>query len=224
MLFRFLKTPHLKERGITGIETAIIMIACVAVAAVFVITALSAGLFSTQKSQEAANSAQAHLQSTLSVRGEVLAYRGDSNISDSIGKIYFALTNCLIDGEAVDLTPPYRLNGGTGALEPSGLNSTTTITYIDDNVTAAQVPWTLTWGHAHTDDYMLSEQDEALITVWLHPYNGVAWSAGGNPPFLGDNYLSTRRKFTLVINQYNGAGLQIQRTTPVYLDPTTNLH
>ena len=41
------------ERGITGLETAIILIAFVVVAAVFAYTVLSAGLFSTQKSQEA---------------------------------------------------------------------------------------------------------------------------------------------------------------------------
>ena len=37
------------EKGITGLETAIILIAFVVVAAVFAYTALSAGLFSTQK-------------------------------------------------------------------------------------------------------------------------------------------------------------------------------
>ena len=38
------------EKGITGLETAIILIAFVVVAAVFAYTALSAGLFATQKS------------------------------------------------------------------------------------------------------------------------------------------------------------------------------
>ena len=160
----------------------------------------------------------------MGIRGDVLAYRGDSNISNSIGKVVFAVTNSLENGAAVDLTPPYQLHGGSGALEPSGLNTTTTITYIDGNVTVAQIPWTLTWGHTHSSDYRLAKQDEALITVWLHPYNGAAWSEGSNPPFLGNNNLKTRQKFTLVINQSNGAGLQIQRTTPVFLDPTTDLH
>jgi flagellin FlaB len=44
MLKRFLG----KEKGITGLETAIILIAFIVVAAVFAYTALSAGLFSTQ--------------------------------------------------------------------------------------------------------------------------------------------------------------------------------
>ncbi len=224
MLYRFLKTIHFREHGVTGLETAILLIACIAVAAVFTFSMLSAGLFSTQKSQGAVNSAQTHLQSSMGIRGDVLAYRGDSNISNSTGKVVFAVTNSLENGATVDLTPPYQLDDASGALEPSGLNNTTTISYIDDNVTAAQIPWTLTWGRVHSGDYMLAKQDEALITVWLHAYDGAAWSEGSSPPFLGDNNLSTRREFTLVINQSNGAGLQIRRTTPVFLDPTTNLH
>ena len=50
MLNKFLK----REKGITGLETAIILIAFVVVAAVFAYTALSAGLFATQKSQGSA--------------------------------------------------------------------------------------------------------------------------------------------------------------------------
>ncbi|HUV53535.1 MAG TPA: archaellin/type IV pilin N-terminal domain-containing protein, partial [Dehalococcoidia bacterium] len=37
------------ERGITGLETAIILIAFVVVASVFAYTVLSAGIFSSQK-------------------------------------------------------------------------------------------------------------------------------------------------------------------------------
>ena len=41
-----------KQQGITRLETAIILIAFVVAVAVFAYTALSSGLFSTQKSQE----------------------------------------------------------------------------------------------------------------------------------------------------------------------------
>ncbi len=53
MFKKFLRLIARDEKGITGLETAIILIAFVVVAAVFAYTALSAGLFSTQKSQEA---------------------------------------------------------------------------------------------------------------------------------------------------------------------------
>ena len=57
------------RKGITGLETAIILIAFVVVAAVFAYTALSAGLFATQKSQEAVYSGLKEAQSTLELKG-----------------------------------------------------------------------------------------------------------------------------------------------------------
>jgi len=44
------------ERGITGLETAIILIAFVVVAAVFAYTVISAGMCTTQKSQQTVHS------------------------------------------------------------------------------------------------------------------------------------------------------------------------
>lgn len=61
------------EEGITGLETAIILIAFVVVASVFAYTALSAGLFSTQKSQEAVYSGLKETQSTIEPKGGVIA-------------------------------------------------------------------------------------------------------------------------------------------------------
>lgn len=78
---RFLKRIWRGEKGITGLETAIILIAFVVVASVFAYTALSAGLFSTQKSQEAVYSGLEEAQSTLEVKGSVIA-SGKALLSD----------------------------------------------------------------------------------------------------------------------------------------------
>jgi flagellin FlaB len=59
------------QKGITGLETAIILIAFVVVAAVFAYTALSAGLFSTQKGQEAVYAGLKEARSTIELRGAV---------------------------------------------------------------------------------------------------------------------------------------------------------
>ncbi len=48
---KFLKTLRREERGITGLETAIILIAFVVIASIFAYTVLSAGIFSSQKGQ-----------------------------------------------------------------------------------------------------------------------------------------------------------------------------
>ena len=68
---------HRGQTGITGLETAIILIAFVVVAAVFAYTALSAGLFSTQKAQEAVYGGLEETQSTIEQSGSVIAYKGD---------------------------------------------------------------------------------------------------------------------------------------------------
>ena len=71
MLKKFMNHMHHNQKGITGLETAIILIAFVVVAAVFAFTALSAGLFSTEKSKEAVYSGLKEAQSTLELKGSV---------------------------------------------------------------------------------------------------------------------------------------------------------
>ncbi len=70
---RYFKNIYKAQKGITGLETAIILIAFVVVAAVFAYTVLSAGLFSTQKSQEAVYSGLAETQNTIDLKGAVVA-------------------------------------------------------------------------------------------------------------------------------------------------------
>jgi len=71
MLKKFMNRMHHNQKGITGLETAIILIAFVVVAAVFAFTVLSAGLFSTEKSKEAVYSGLKEAQSTLELKGSV---------------------------------------------------------------------------------------------------------------------------------------------------------
>lgn len=214
---------HRGQKGITGLETAIILIAFVVVAAVFAYTTLSAGLFSTQKGQEAVYAGLREAQSTLELRGGVIGYQGDANISSSVGKVEFTITNVL-NGEPLDLTPPYVLNSGTGALEASGLDNPTIISFIDDNLSVTESAWTIAWVGYHSDDYILESREKAVITVWLHAYDGSDWAAGANPPFLAANVVDTSHKFTLEVKPPNGAVLPIERTTPARLDAVINLN
>jgi flagellin-like protein len=83
---RYFKNIYKSQKGITGLETAIILIAFVVVAAVFAYTVLSAGLFSTQKAQEAVYNGLAETQSTLEVKGAVLS-QADPKDSDSMDAV-----------------------------------------------------------------------------------------------------------------------------------------
>jgi len=223
-MFQKMIRLHRSQKGITGLETAIILIAFVVVAAVFAYTVLSAGLFSTQKSQEAVYSGLEEVQSTMEMRGSVVAYKGDSNISNTVGKVEFCVADAVSSGEVMDLTPPYELNGTTGALESTGDNNPTQIAYIDENVTIADCAWTLGWIGKHSDDNMLERNEKAVITVWLHSYNGTAWAAGSTPPFLGSDNVSTNHSFTMEVKPPNGAVLAIERTTPPHLNTVIDLH
>ncbi len=219
---RILSQMHRGQKGITGLETAIILIAFVVVASVFAYTVLSAGLFSTQKSQEAVYSGLQETQSTLEPRGSVIAYKGDSNIASTVGKVEITVSGSVKEGQAIDLTPPYALAGG--ALVASGLQNPLQISYTDKNVTIASIPWTLSWSGKQNSDYNLDANEKAIITVWLHSYDGAAWAAGASGTFLAANNLSTDQQFTMELKPAKGAVLAIQRTTPASLDTVMDLH
>ncbi len=222
-MMRRLFRMHRGQEGITGLETAIILIAFVVVAAVFAYTVLTAGLFSTQKSQEAIYAGLAETQSTLEQRGAVVAYKGDANISSYVGKVEITLGSAMASGEAIDLTPPYSLAGG--ALVPSGLENPTQLAYNDSNVTIANMVWTLRWIGNNNNDYYLDVRESAVITAWFHSYDGSIWSYGSTANgFLGTDNVTTDHTFTVEIKPAVGAVLTIERTTPAYLDTVMDLH
>ena len=72
----FAKSLIRDQRGITGLETAIELIAFVVVASVFAFAVLSTGLLSSEKSKETVLGGLEETSSTISVRGSVI---GDSN-------------------------------------------------------------------------------------------------------------------------------------------------
>ena len=61
------------QKGITGLETAIILIAFVIVASVFAYVVLSAGLYASQKTKEAVTSGLGSTMSVLELKGDVIA-------------------------------------------------------------------------------------------------------------------------------------------------------
>ena len=61
------------QRGITGLETAIVLIAFVVVSSVFAFAALSTGLFSSDKAKETHTAGLAEARGTLELKGSVVA-------------------------------------------------------------------------------------------------------------------------------------------------------
>ena len=72
------------QRGVTGLETAIILIAFVVVASVFAFTVLSTGIFSAEKGKETIHAGLREARSSLQLKGSVTA-KGVPEISLSTG-------------------------------------------------------------------------------------------------------------------------------------------
>jgi len=66
--------PRFKDqRGITGLETAIVLIAFVVVSSVFAFAALSTGLFTTDKAKETIKAGLAEARGTMEMKGSLIA-------------------------------------------------------------------------------------------------------------------------------------------------------
>lgn len=70
------------QKGITGLETAIILIAFVIVASVFAYVVLSAGLYASQKTKEAVTSGLGSTMSVLELKGDVIAKMENSVLTE----------------------------------------------------------------------------------------------------------------------------------------------
>ena len=212
MLRKFFK----HEKGITGLETAIILIAFVVVAAVFAYTALSAGLFSTQKSQEAVYAGLKEAQSTLELRGGIIATANTTGSSGTIKQLSFIVSNAL-GGEAIDFTAPTADNA-TGLAEADSSN-VVVINYQDEYQTVEDLYWTVSkLGNADDDD-LLESNERFQITIG----SATAGSGAGNLCDALSNALTTKRTFNIEVLTPVGAVLQMERTTPAYIDTIMNL-
>ena len=215
MMKKLMRKIHRGQRGITGLETAIILIAFVVVASVFAYTVLSAGIFSSQKGQEAIYSGLQQTRSTLELKGGVIAKDTDSN--GYIDQITFTVANAL-GGEPIDFTEPTAAGTDTG-LAAANSNNVVVISYIDKDQRAEDLYWSITkLGNCDSDD-LLEDDEKFQITI------GGA-SAGSGPGNLEDALstdLGTNRTFTIEVKTPNGATLNIERTTPAYIDTVLNL-
>ena len=207
---------HKGQKGITGLETAIILIAFVVVAAVFAYTVLSAGLFATQKSQEAVYSGLKEARSTLELRGGVVAKAGATGAAGTIKQVTFTLSNVL-GGEAIDFTAPTAASDNSGVADSTSINKVV-LNYIDKDQTKNDLYWSVTkLGNADADD-LLEQNEKFEITI-----GGSTGTAGDLLNALVTD-LTVNSTFSVEVLTPVGAVLVIERTTPAYIDTIMNLH
>ncbi len=92
------------QKGITGLETAIVLIAFVVVSSVFAFAALSTGLFSSDKAKETISAGLAETRGTLEQKGSIILTSSTTGTSGVISSIQFQVANAAA-GEPIDLTP-----------------------------------------------------------------------------------------------------------------------
>ncbi|MBI2856684.1 MAG: hypothetical protein HYX95_00045, partial [Chloroflexi bacterium] len=205
------------QKGITGLETAIILIAFVVVASVFAFTVLSTGIFSSEKGKETVYAGLQEARSSIEPRGSMIAYKGKQSTTDTSNTVYkvsFVVSNA-VNGEPIDLTPPYTTNDtGDDPDVDSAANYVTVIQYLDSNQFLSDVPWTVAFIGDNDSDNLLEDNEKAEITVWLlqRDYtvtnatdnSGVKlWSSGGIS--VAGNILNESGKFTLQVKPPQGS-------------------
>jgi len=197
---RILKRKLAKnQEGITGIETAIILIAFVIVASVFAYVVLSAGLFSTQKAKEAIHAGLEEAQCTIEVKGNIYGRMQASVLQE----IYFTVGTST-SGGSIDFT------------DTSGNNSNlVVISYSDNYQIFPTVNWTLTKLNTIDADNMLDNNELFMITVDL-----TVVSANATPAQMPGPY----HTFQLEVKPPSGAVLVLERTLPARVDQIVNLY
>jgi flagellin FlaB len=205
------------EKGITGLETAIILIAFVVVAAVFAYTALSAGLFSTQKAQEAVYSGLKEAQSTLELRGGIVATAGNIGANGTIKQLTFIVANVL-GGDPIDFTPPDPADDNGGQSSSNSTNKVV-INYYDSDQVVTDLFWTCVPLGTTNGNYLLETGEKFQITIGSDDEN----QDGGNLLDALGTHLTVNKTFTLEVVTPVGAVLVLERTTPPYIDTKMNL-
>ena len=136
------------ERGITGLETAIVLIAFVVVAAVFSFVVLSTGLFSSERGKETVYAGLAKTRGSMELTGAVIATSDGTKVTD----LTFGVT-LAAGGDQVNL-------------DNADTNNTTVISYIDGAVTDNDLEYTTT-EIVGDNDKLLEPGELAEVTIDL---------------------------------------------------------
>ena len=128
------------QRGITGLETAIVLIAFVVVSSVFAFAALSTGLFSSDKAKETIQAGLAETRGSMEVKGAIIIEAQTTGLTANATTIAFQVSNAA-GGEAIDLTPGKTLIKYTDAVQSKMFvtDSSTTGSRLPDWATPTRI-------------------------------------------------------------------------------------
>jgi flagellin FlaB len=193
---RLMGKMYRKEEGLTGLETAIILIAFVTVAAVFGYAVLSAGIFSADKAKGTIYQGMEEAKSSMELKGNLIA-NGDT-VNDEVSSVEFVVANAI--GEyPIDMTPEGDVSG----------NNVTVISYSDENQYVSELTgWSIIPLAEADADNLLEIGEQFLVNVDL---SGLTTGLGVNTVF------------TLEIKPPHGATIVVNRRTPAEIDTVMDL-
>jgi flagellin FlaB len=191
-----LRRIHREERGITGLETAIILIAFVVVATIFAFVVLTAGIFSAERGKETVFAGLSKARGTMEVRGGVVVSATGIAPDLTVDSIFFTVATTA-GGESIPL-------------DPTADDNRTVIAYRDALVTDNDV--------AYTADDIIGDDDSLLEPGEVKV---IVISAAGITPA---PTLEANDRFTLEVQTPVGAVLDITRQLPAELAEVMQLH
>jgi len=154
-LMRLVGRATREDEGVTGLETAIILIAFVVVATVFAFVVLSTGLFSSERGKEAVYSGLQKTRGSLELRGSVIANTDGTKVTSLV----FDVANAA-GGEPVNL-------------DPAATSNKMVIDYRDSSVNVTNITWTINYLVGDTDN-LLENGELAEITIDVSAQNLAA--------------------------------------------------
>jgi flagellin FlaB len=225
------------QTGMTGLETAIILIAFVTVAAVFGYAILSAGLFSAERGKETVYAGLNEARSNLELSGSVIA-EADNATPTQVGQIKFTVKNA-IAGNPIDMTP----NGvDPRSVDQTGKNKCV-ISLLTQNSYFNNVAWTYVPVGDDNGNNLLETGEQFEITVDISHVSLIISDSGRIlslgalvcGPSLRDLLLSGNNgpaglsiqandTFSIQVKPALGSTITIRRQLPPAITPVMDLH
>ncbi len=182
------------QRGITGLETAIVLIAFVVVASVFAYAVITTGLFSSEKAQTSAQAGVEAAKSTMSPKGFMILAEAYSTGTPSIGGTTVLMTDTvggafIIEGVKDGDTIRNVTQGTSATIDVAGVTATT-ITH-----SALAAAWLA------TDTYEIDMDSVSTIKFKVTPSPGASpFSLASGNTVVSFNDASNNQNGTFVVN------------------------
>jgi flagellin FlaB len=196
------------KKAISGLETAIVLIAFVIVASAFAYAVLNMGFLATQKSQEVVTGGLAAASSAVVVDGPVYGYSNQTGSTANCTTIIFWLKTAA-GADSVDL----NVNKTTiGYQNPRGVwpniynTGGSTLTYTVSNVAYSSTSKALTVEWEVGSGFTLDRNEKVRVTIDLGQLSTGANAKAG--------WVMKNEQFKIIVKPPTGSVLDIVRYAP----------